>query len=188
MQIRINDIIIILTKIYKTTFCTYNLLLKYCLCPYEDMAQFTTTCPIDLFCASSSWLGLHPPSFTTTTATFSKSLSTSFNQVSFCPPFGFFTSCLASFNALFAGVLSGSLSKCPYHLNLRSFTILLHSFTPHFSYRSSFLILSGHLIFMIFLKVFLWKISTVFSRLLSKSTVHCCREICSVYDYWRVWS
>ncbi len=57
-----------------------------------------------------------------------------------------------------------NLSKCPYHLNLHSFTILLHSFTPYFSYRSSFLILSGHLIIKIFLKVFLWKTSTVFSR------------------------
>ncbi len=90
--------------------------------------------------------------------------------MNFCPPFGLFTSRLASFNALFAGVLSGSLSKCPYHLSLRSFTVLLHSFTPHFSYRSSCLILSCHLMCMIFLKVFLCKrkTSTVFSRLFVK--------------------
>ncbi len=109
--------------------------------------------------------------FSTTTFTFSKSLSTNFNQVSFCPPFGFFTSLLASLNALLAHVLFGCLSRCPYHLNLHSFMILVHSFTPHFSYRSSFLILSGHLIFRIFLKVFLWKTFTVFSRLFVHSSL-----------------
>ncbi len=62
--------------------------------------------------------------FNTTTSTCFKSLSTNFNQMPF----------------LLVCYLV-SLSRCPYHLNLRSFIILLHSFTPHFSYRSSFLIL-----------------------------------------------
>ncbi len=115
-----------------------------------------------------------------------QSLSTNFNPVSFCPPFGFFASRLASFNALLSSVLSGIFSKCPYHLSIRSFTVLPHSFTPHFSYKSSFLILLGHLMFMIFFKVFLWKTSTVFSIVLSRSTVRCCIGICFVSDNWRV--
>ena len=106
-------------------------------------------CHDGLLCAKYSSVGtkIVPSSFATITLAVSRSFSIIFIHVNFCPPLGFFTYLLASLNAVFSGVLSGSLKRCPYQLSLLSFIVLLHSSIFILSYNCLFDILLGHLIF-----------------------------------------
>ncbi len=60
-------------------------------------------------------------------------------------------------------------------MSIPSQSLFFYCFTqnvcsPYFSYSSSCLVLSGHLMFRIFLKMFLWETSTMFSRLCCQSS------------------
>ncbi len=128
------------------------------------MAQFTTTCQIDLFCANCSWLGLRPhhhlpPPLPPFLNLYLLILTKWVSVLLLAFPLVILLLSIP-FLLVYYLVISVSVHTILlffYHSNVRSFTILLHSFTPHFSYRSSFLILLDHLIFMIFLKVFFLK-------------------------------
>ena len=150
---------------------------------YFNIARISTDCHNGLLFAKYSSVAtkIVPSSFATITLALSRSFSIIFIHVNFCPPLRFFTYFRTFLNAVFAGVLSGSLKTCPYQFNLLSFIFLLHSLIFILSHSSLLDILLGHLVLRILRRRFPWKAFIVFSSFLCITVIYTLRHSCRGY-------